>query len=65
MSCKKKESKYSNNKKAVRSSVEKAAAVFKALMREHQIETPSMHPGQLNFDADLFPTFNYEVKSCQ
>ncbi|GEM_PF-1206826 len=59
----KKESKCSNNKEAVRSSLERAAAVLRAFMREHQIEPPSVHPGQLNFEAELFPTFSLEVLS--
>ena len=53
----------SNNKKAVRSSVERAAAVMKAFKRDHIIELPVNHPGQLSIDAELFPTFSHEVQS--
>ncbi|MFH0767100.1 MAG: hypothetical protein ABII85_06320 [Bacillota bacterium] len=59
----KKESKCSNNKKAVRSSLERATAVLKAFKRDHQMEMPVMHPGQLSCEGILFPTFDPEVQS--
>jgi len=61
----KKELKYSINKKVVRDSLEKAAAVRKAFMRDslEPLELTVIHPGQMNFDAELFPTFCSEVSS--
>jgi len=60
----KKKETQSNNKKAVRSSLERSAAVLAAFKRD--ILDPlelTIHPGQLTCDAILFPTFNPEVKS--
>lgn len=53
----------SNNKKAVRTSLERTAAIVKAFKRDHIIELQANHPGQISIEAMLFPVFDYEVES--
>ena len=59
---KKKESKCSNNKKVLRSSIARATAVHKAFMRDEPIEL-QVHLEQLSCESLLFPIFDHEVQS--
>lgn len=60
---KKKVLKCVNNKKAVRSSLERSAAVLRAFKREHIIELPMLSPGPISVERILFPIFDSEKQS--